>query len=115
MWNDIGQGQFGNKPSYLNWEKEEPNDKHYDRLTPQRCDGEDCVKINIWNGVVTWFDLSCDITLPFICEKSRGEKASLLSVFVMGLCLFVCSFDVLFVCFRLEAGNIHKMRRGWIV
>ena len=73
VWNDIGQGQFDNKPSYLNWDREEPNDKHYDRFTPQRCDGEDCVQINIWNGVVSWFDLNCDIVLPFICEKSRGK------------------------------------------
>lgn len=76
VWNDIGQGQLDNKPSYLNWDKEEPNDKHYDRFTPQRCDGEDCVQINIWNGVVTWFDLNCDIALPFICEKSRDPYLS---------------------------------------
>ena len=80
VWNDIGQGQLDNKPSYLNWDKEEPNDKHYDRFTPQRCDGEDCVQINIWNGVVTWFDLNCDIALPFICEKSRGKGVTIFSI-----------------------------------
>lgn len=73
VWNDIGQGQFDNRPSYLNWDREEPNDIHYDRLTPQRCDGEDCVQIYLWKGVVTWFDLNCNIALPFICEKSRGK------------------------------------------
>ena len=79
MWNDIGQGQFNNRPSYLNWDKEEPNDKHYDRITPQKCDGEDCVQINIWKGVVTWFDLDCNIPLPFICEKSRGKGIAVFS------------------------------------
>ena len=86
MWNDIGPGQFDNKPSYLNWDREEPNDKHYDRFTPQRCDGEDCVQINIWNGVVTWFDLNCDIVLPFICEKSRGKDISFFNGFSCRYC-----------------------------
>ncbi|KAL9958064.1 hypothetical protein ACROYT_G035032 [Oculina patagonica] len=76
VWNDVGQGQFDNTPSYLNWDREEPNDKHYDRMTPQRCDGEDCVQINLWKGVVSWFDLNCNIALPFICEKSRDPYLS---------------------------------------
>lgn len=76
VWNDIGQGQFNNRSSYYNWDKEEPNDKHYDRGTPKRCDGEDCVKIHIQNGKVTWFDLNCEIALPFICEKSRDPYLS---------------------------------------
>lgn len=72
VWNDIGQGQFSNRPSYLNWDTGEPNDRHYDPFkTPQRCKGEDCVQIKSWKDVISWCDLDCNIALPFICEKSQ--------------------------------------------
>lgn len=80
VWNDIGQGEFNNRTSYFNWDRDEPNDKHYDSGAPTRCDGEDCVNIHIRNGEVTWFDLNCEIALPFVCEKSRGEDISLLTL-----------------------------------
>ena len=75
MWNDIAQGKFDNRPSYVNWEAAEPNDRHYDPFkAPQRCKGEDCVQIKSWNNVISWCDLDCNIQIPYICEKSRGEK-----------------------------------------
>lgn len=76
VWNDIGQGEFNNRTSYFNWDRDEPNDKHYDSGAPTRCDGEDCVNIHIRNGEVTWFDLNCEIALPFVCEKSRDPYLS---------------------------------------
>lgn len=77
VWNDIGQGQFSKRPSYLNWDIGEPNDRHYDPFkTPQRCKGEDCVQIKSWKDVDSWFDLNCNIELPFICEKSRDPYLS---------------------------------------
>ena len=76
VWNDIAQGKFDNKPSYLNWDVAEPNDWHYDTIkAPQRCKGEDCMQIKSWNDVISWCDLDCNIPLPFICEKSRGENS----------------------------------------
>ena len=75
MWNDVAQGKFDNRPSYVNWEASEPNDRHYDPFkAPQRCKGEDCVQIKSWNNVISWCDLDCNIQIPYICEKTRGEK-----------------------------------------
>ena len=75
MWNDIAQGKFDQKPSYLNWDLGEPNDRHYDPFkAPHGCKGEDCVQIKSWNDVISWFDLDCNIELPYICEKSRGKE-----------------------------------------
>lgn len=75
VWNDIAQGKFDQKPSYLNWDLGEPNDRHYDPFkAPHRCKGEDCVQIKSWNDVISWFDLDCNIELPYICEKSRGKE-----------------------------------------
>lgn len=77
VWNDIAQGKFDNKPSYLNWDVAEPNDWHYDTIkAPQRCKGEDCMQIKSWNDVISWCDLDCNIPLPFICEKSRDPYLS---------------------------------------
>lgn len=76
VWNDIAQGKFDNKPSYLNWDLGEPNDRHYDPFkAPHRCKGEDCVQIKSWNDVISWCDLDCNIQLPYICEKSRGKES----------------------------------------
>lgn len=77
VWNDIAQGKFDQKPSYLNWDLGEPNDRHYDPFkAPHRCKGEDCVQIKSWNDVISWFDLDCNIELPYICEKSRDINIS---------------------------------------
>ncbi|KAK3728401.1 hypothetical protein QZH41_017642 [Actinostola sp. cb2023] len=75
VWNDVGVDQFQNVATYFNWDTKEPNDKLYDKLLP-RCTGEDCVKIKKWNGSVTWSDLGCSTTLPFVCEKQKDMYIS---------------------------------------
>lgn len=77
VWNDVAQGKFDNRPSYVNWEPGEPNDRHYDRIkAPQGCKGEDCVQIKSSNNVISWCDLDCNIQIPYICEKSQDLNIS---------------------------------------
>ena len=51
----------GDRPSFLNWNNDEPNDAG---------NGEDCTEVRLYGN---WNDISCSYLKPFVCEKSKGE------------------------------------------
>jgi len=63
-YNDIEtEGSFvwssGESASYTHWDSGEPNDSS----------GEDCTSFLHWDiSVYAWNDLSCSITIPYVCE-----------------------------------------------